>query len=569
MTIESRRIAGLALPFLLFVVPSGLTAQAVTPTLPGSNIKHILLVSIDGMHALDFSNCAQGIASINSGKPYCPNLAQLQTTGVTYTAASTTKPSDSFPGLLSEITGGTTRSVGVFYDVSYDRSLAPPTVTTPYGVPGGPCPGAVGTIVEYDESIEYDYTQLFGGGGINPKYLPRDPNTCAPIYPHTYVRVNTVFNVIHSSGGYTAWSDKHYAYDIVNGHPGGGVDDLFTPEVNSNVIPLPTVKGCSPLPDPSPSVTDWTTSFQDIQCYDGLKVGAVLNWINGLTSTGQPKGRVPVLFGMNFQAVSVGQKLVENGVAGGYMDSTGTPTPQLLSEIQFVDTSIGQFVANLKSAGLWNSTLIIITAKHGQSPIDPNRTFRIPGDDPTTNPPSVIIQNALGASSVVNADEDDVSMVWLANQAQTTAAVQALQANETEYGAGEIFSGNSLKLLYNDPLVDPRTPDIIVAPNVGVVYTGGKGKIAEHGGRAQDDTNVMLLVSNPAIAKPGTYNSPVFTTQIAPTILEALVLGPNNLDSVRAENTPDLPGFDIFSLAIPGGTLPYNFYYPPAPAPPQ
>lgn len=569
MTLQSSKIAGLALPLLLFVAPSGLTAQAVTPVLPGSNIKHVMLISIDGMHALDFSNCAQGIAGINNGKPYCPNLAQLQTTGITYTAASTTKPSDSFPGLLSEITGGTTRSVGVFYDVSYDRSLAPPTVTTPYGVPGGPCPGAVGTIVEYDESIEYDYTQLFGGGGINPKYLPRDPNTCAPIYPHTYVRVNTVFNVIHSSGGYTAWSDKHYAYDIVNGHPGGAVDDLFTPEVNSNVIPLPSVKGCNPLPDPSPSVTDWTTSFQDIQCYDALKVNAVVNWINGLTSTGQPKGPVPVLFGMNFQAVSVGQKLVENGVAGGYMDSTGTPTPQLLSEIQFVDTSIGAFVANLKSAGLTNSTLIIITAKHGQSPIDPKRTLRIPADDPSTNPPSVIIQNALGASSVVNADEDDVSMVWLADQTKTSAAVQALQANETEYGAGEIFSGNSLKLLYNDPLVDPRTPDIIVAPNVGVVYTGGKGKISEHGGRAQDDVNVMLLVSNPAITKPVTYNSPVFTTQVAPTILEALVIGPNNLDSVRAENTPSLPGFDIFSIAIPGGTLPYNFYYPPSPAQPE
>jgi hypothetical protein len=561
MTTRLSTIARLTLPILLSIAPSGLTAQ--TPTLPGSNVKHVMLISIDGMHALDFANCSQGIASINGGKPYCPNLAQLQTTGVTYTAASTTKPSDSFPGLLSEITGGTPRSVGVYYDVSYDRSLAPPTVTTPYGVPGGPCPGPVGTIVELDESITYDYTQLFGGGGINPNYLPRDPNTCMPVYPHSYVRVNTVFNVIKSSGGYTAWSDKHFAYDIVNGHPGGGVDDLYTPEVNSNAVPLSWVPGCSPLPDTNPNVGDWTTSFQDIQCYDSTKVIAVLNWINGKSSSGQPTGRVPTIFGMNFQAVSVGQKLVENGVPGGYMDSTGTPTPQLLSEIQFVDTSIGSFVAAIKSAGLWNSTLIIITAKHGQSPIDPNRTFRIPADDASTNPPSVIIQNALGASSVVNADEDDVSMVWLANQTQTAAAVQALQANETEYGAGEIFSGNSLKLLYNDPLIDPRTPDIIVAPNVGVVYTGGKKKISEHGGRAQDDTNVMLLVSSPYFTKPVTYNSPVFTTQIAPTILEALVIGPNNLESVRAENTSSLPGFDIFSIAIPGGTLPYNFYYYP------
>ncbi|MGA7411021.1 MAG: alkaline phosphatase family protein [Bryobacteraceae bacterium] len=556
-------IAGLALPFLLSIAPSSLTAQSVAPVLPGSNIKNVMLISIDGMHALDFANCAQGIPGANGGKPYCPSLAQLQTMGVNYTNASTTKPSDSFPGLLSELTGGTPRSVGVYYDVSYDRSLAPPKVTTPYGVPGGPCPGPVGTIVELDESITYDYTKLNGGGGINPDYLPRDPNTCMPVYPHQYVRVNTIFDVIKSNGGYTAWSDKHFAYDIVNGHPGGGVDDLYTPEVNSYAVPLPSVTGCNPLPDPPPAGNDWTQSFQNIQCYDSLKVNAVLNWINGLTSSGQPKGQVPAIFGMNFQAVSVGQKLVENGVPGGYMDAGGTPTPKLLSEIQFVDTSIGKFVAALKSAGLTNSTLIIITAKHGQSPIDPKRTFRIPADDSTTNPPSVIIQNALGASSVVNADEDDVSMVWLADQTKTVAAVEALEANETEYGAGEIFYGNSLKLLYPDPLIDPRTPDIIVAPNVGVVYTGGKHKISEHGGRAQDDTNVMLLVSNPAFTKPVTYNSPVFTTQIAPTILEALVIGPNSLDSVRAENTQPLPGFDIFSIAIPGGTLPYNFYYHP------
>jgi len=521
-----------------------------------------MLISIDGMHALDFANCAQGIAGVNNGKPYCPSLAQLQANGVNYTAASTTKPSDSFPGLLSELTGGTPRTVGVYYDVSYDRSLAPPAVTTPYGVPSGPCPGPVGTIVELDESITYDYTKLNGGGGINPNYLPRDPKTCMPIYPHSYVRVNTIFDVIHSSGGYTAWSDKHFAYDIVNGNPGGGVDDLYTPEVNSYAVPLPSVTGCNPLPDPPPSGNDWTQSFQNIQCYDSLKVMAVLNWIGGMTSSGQPKGSVPAILGMNFQAVSVGQKLVENGVPGGYTDAGGTPTPQLLSEIQFVDTSIGKFVAALKSAGSYNSTLIIITAKHGQSPIDPKRTFRIPADDPSTNPPSVIIQNALGASSVVNADEDDVSMIWLADQTKTVAAVQALEANESEYGAGEIFYGNSLKLLYPDPLVDPRTPDIIVAPNVGVVYTGGHKKISEHGGRAQDDTNVMLLVSNPAFTTPVTYNSPVFTTQIAPTILEAFMLGPNNLDSVRWEGTQPLPGFDIFSIAIPGGQIPYNFYYP-------
>lgn len=47
----------------------------------------------------------------------------------------------------------------------------------------------------------------------------------------------------------------------------------------------------------------------------------------------------------------------------------------------------------------------------------------------------------------------------------------------------------SLALDSNDPTVDPRTPDIIVTPNVGVTYSGSKAKLSEHGGFAHDDTN--------------------------------------------------------------------------------
>jgi predicted AlkP superfamily pyrophosphatase or phosphodiesterase len=63
-------------------------------------IQHVLLISIDGMHAVDFINCAQGISGLNGGKPYCPNLAALAESGVNYLEASTSKPSDSFPGFL-------------------------------------------------------------------------------------------------------------------------------------------------------------------------------------------------------------------------------------------------------------------------------------------------------------------------------------------------------------------------------------------------------------------------------------------------------------------------------------
>jgi hypothetical protein len=88
---------------------------------------------------------------------------------------------------------------------------------------------------------------------------------------------------------------------------------------------------------------------------------------------------------------------------------------------------------------------------------------------------------------------------------------------------------------------DPRAPDIIVQPNVGVVYTGSSKKQAELGGFAHDDTNVMMLLSNPRFTQ-STVTSFVETMQVAPTILEALGLDPNRLDAVRKEGTPALPG---------------------------
>ena len=81
-------------------------------------IQHVLLISIDGMHAVDFINCANGISGVNGGKPYCPYLAQLTGSGINYLGASTSKPSDSFPGLMSIMTGGSPRTFGAFYDVA-------------------------------------------------------------------------------------------------------------------------------------------------------------------------------------------------------------------------------------------------------------------------------------------------------------------------------------------------------------------------------------------------------------------------------------------------------------------
>ena len=96
----------------------------------GHPLRHVLLISIDGMHAVDFLNCSKG--------GYCPNLAALAVTGVNYLNTSTSKPSDSFPGLMALMTGGSPRTYGAFYDVAYDRSLDPPALTTGNGVAGDP-----------------------------------------------------------------------------------------------------------------------------------------------------------------------------------------------------------------------------------------------------------------------------------------------------------------------------------------------------------------------------------------------------------------------------------------------
>lgn len=552
----------------------------------GQPMHHVLLISIDGMHALDFINCSKGISGANGGEPYCPNLAALGEDGINYLDTSTSKPSDSFPGLMALVTGGSPRTVGAFYDVAYDRFLAPPTTTTGNGVAGGTCtPGvANGTTTEYDEGIDIDQTQLNGGapagadGGIlsiDPAKLIRDPsNDCAPVYPWNFVRTNTIFGVVHAAGGYTAWSDKHPSYSAVSG-PGFGnnLDDYYSPEINSTVVALPGVTtpagmSCAPIPDTSSGATAaWTDSFKNIQCYDTLKVNAVVNEIDGKTHNGAASAPTPELFGMNFQAVSVGQKLIEKGlspkVTGGYLDAQGTPTESLLSEIEFVDASIGEMVTALKSRGLLDSTLIVISAKHGQSPIDSSRYLGIStvASDPITTSPATILEKCLPFSespanaSGIGPTEDDVSLVWLSNQCTTESAVNMLEtqspATSNIAGIGEIFSGPAITQLFNAPGLppsgDPRTPDILTTPNIGVTYSGSSKKLAEHGGFAHDDVNVMLLLSNPSF-EPKTVTSPVETLQIAPTILQALGLDPYQLQAVQKEGTQVLPavqfGFD-------------------------
>lgn len=515
-------------------------------------IKHVLLLSIDGLHAVDLANCVTGGT--------CPHLTQLGQSGITYTNAATTKPSDSFPGMIAQVTGATPKSTGVFYDDSYDRTLFAPS-----GGSAG-CTGGPGAEIQYFEFVDKDLHSIAGGvpaslignstTAIDPANLPGKLTNghCVPLWPHDFIRTNSIFQIIHQHHLRTAWSDKHPAYDILNGndpdnqpHNAGGtnIDDFFAPEINSDLSQqnLDLVKSqlganfsTAPEPTTDPNCpgpncgSDFTSTVPGVEWYDGIKVRAVLNEIRGFDHTGKHQVGTPAIFGMNFQSVSVGQKLT----AAGYVDSRGTPTAGLADAIAFVDKSVGQMVEALQDRHLSNDTLIIISAKHGQSPIDPHKTHKIA---------QAQLAAAVGPALAFDV-ADDVALIWLQDQSATKAIVDNLSANhsaESDLSIGEILSAEALKLRFQDPLHDSRSPDIIVTPNVGVIYSLSKKKIAEHGGFAEDDVHVALIVSNPHI-EGDTINTGVQTTQIAPTILRALGLDPQELDGVRLEGTEALPG---------------------------
>jgi hypothetical protein len=524
----NRKILGAAVGVCMFM---GLQAHADSDDgLLGSRrqVKHVLLISVDGLHALDLSNY---VATHPDS-----SLADLSRHGVTYTNNATSSPSDSFPGLASLVTGGSPVTSGLWYDDTYNRVLSPPAQTDGLGNPGGSCPGKIGTNVAWDEAVDVDLTRLDGGGGLNQKFLVRDPNNgCRTILPHEYLRVNTIFEVVRASGGRTAWTDKHPSYEWTNGPSGKGVEDFYGPEINSIPVPLPQFAGCAPVPFADPTPDDgWTNSFDDIKCYDLLHVQAVINQIDGYNHDRTHKVGVPTLFGTNFQAVSVGEKLAVDpvtGLKGGYTDVLGTPSQALAGELDFIDQSIGRFVKELKAQRLYDSTLIIVSAKHGQSPIDGTRRRGIGGGQPAAT---------IGTADAFDIS-DDGSLIWLTDPSLAPSVVATLSkpANQQTLGIQEIFAGQSLRNKFNNPGADPRTPDIILKVNTGVIFTGGT-KLAEHGGVNEDDVHTALLLSLEGMDR-AVVKSAVSNQQVAPTIIQALGLDPNDLEAVRREQIHVLP----------------------------
>ena len=516
---------------------------------PVSRSRHALLISVDGLHESDL------VWYVNHHPDSA--MASLVSNGVDFANAKTPFPSDSFPGMVALVTGGNPSTTGVYYDDSWNRALLPAGTTKCAGV-------APGAEVTYFEQLDKDVTALDAGQGlpglpdgilqmtgnpktvIDPAQLPVDPATCTPVYPHQYLRANTVFEVARTAGLRTAWSDKHPAYEILNGPSGTGVQDLFTPEINSDA-PTPGSPG------------DWTSDNGLTRRYDGYKVQAVLNEINGLDHSGTTRVGTPAIFGMNFQSVSTAEKLpTSGGQAGGYLSDGVTPGPVLSGALDFVDQQLGAMVTALRDRHLDRTTQIILTAKHGQSPQNPLALTRIP-DGPIIDALNAAWTAAHpGAPDLVAFSiDDDAMLMWLNDHtpAASTFAKDFLLAHSgvgnditgapkpyTSSGLETAYAGAAAADFMGVPVSDSRVPDIIGLAQYGTVFTGKKGKIAEHGGANPQDSWVPLLVSGAGVGVPGTVvHDPVETTRVAPTILRFLRLDPNALTAVQVEHTAALP----------------------------
>ncbi len=568
-----RLIRGGALAVGLCAVTGGASYGSTTGhSAPGREtpVGHVLLLSVDGLHQSDLRWWVRTHPA--------SALALLARVGTQYTDAVTPVPSDSFPGLVAPVTGGIPKTTGIYYDDSYNRSLlAPGSACTPGQATG------LGTEVNFAENLDQNPDSIDAGFGIPNLYpglpasvlglpgdvptieqrmidraqLPIDPAACAPVYPRQYLRVNTIFQVAHDAGLRTAWSDKHPAYEILAGPDGTNVDDLFTPEVNSSATDPSLPAGAGP---------DWTQNNQDTQFYDAIKVRSVLNEIDGLDHSGAHAVGVPAILGMNFQSVSTAEKLPSSplggvAAAGGYVFEHGrwVPGPVLQDALGFVDRQVGRMLAEIAHRHLLGTTAVIVSAKHGQSPIQTTALKRI-DDGNVIDALNAAWQAHTGTTGnlVAFSIDDDAMYMWLADR--SPAALQFARTFLLHYSqpasahVATDYDGNAIGFtasglanvlhgpaFFGVPASDRRVPDLVGVVQHGVVYTGGTGKIAEHGGADPQDRHVPLIVAAPGGGWGGVVTTPVETTEIAPTILELLGLDPNSLQAVQAEGTPVLP----------------------------
>ncbi|KAK4553251.1 hypothetical protein LTR86_009781 [Recurvomyces mirabilis] len=465
----------------------------VTGAYSHGQYKSVAMLSFDGLHQFDLVNYV-------AKYPNSTWATVILKNGIMFENARASSPSDSFPATAALFAGASPRTSGIWWDDGYDRSLYPP---------GSNCNGPIGTETNWDESNDLDNTLTSGGGALNVSHFPMQKTSwgsCVPVYPHNFIRVNTVFEVGRGNGLVTAYADKHLTYEFLNGPSGVGLSQVYTPEI---------------------AAANNTLAGQ--QAWDDLHWSALRNWTlgNWANGTKNPDG-APSMYGANFQAITWAQ------TNAGYTDVVGAaPNKSLELALQYADQRLGTFINDLRASGQLESTLLLLGSKQGQGPINAKNETVFPDTHLTQSLEAAGIPVALTTA-------DDGGIMWLQNQSQILDAKANLLANAS-LGVSYVLAGDEVQQAgFGSPWLDPRVPDLVIGAKIGYLWASSP-RFEDHGGYAPQDLNVPLVAYNPRL-DPTNISTVVSNRQVASTMLQALGLPLAQLDGYRLEGTPVLPG---------------------------
>ena len=293
---------------------------------------------------------------------------------------------------------------------------------------------------------------------------------------------------------------------------------------------------------------------------------------------------------MNFQVVSTAEKLKSSpavligpneqgkytegpSLPGGYVTVNGlqVPGPLLQSALDYVNNALQRMADTIQADGEAGSTAIILTAKHGQSPLNNNQLQRI--DDG----PIIAGVNAAWASSirsnptlVVQEADDDGLLWWLSDRSQaatdfvknylwthTAAAVNYAGQTITVQHSGlrEIFAGQQSAHFFGVPNSDPHHPDVFGdLAGRHDLHDRLEDRRTRRRQPGRPGRSAHRLRAGHRPAWPVSHR--VETTQVAPTILKLLGLSPSSLQAVQLEGTQVLPGLVTAPSNRAAGRLP-------------
>ncbi|RHZ59214.1 hypothetical protein CDV55_103702 [Aspergillus turcosus] len=472
--------------------PEPLDGQWTPPSHVYSNgpYKQVVYLSFDGMHQTDLVEYIEMFPN--------STFASVVKNSIVFNNAKASKPSDSFPATIAPFTGASARVSGVYWQVTWAKDLYPPSSN---------CSGPIGSVADWSQVIDYNASSITGGNAFNLSALPMKLNSwgvCEPLFPHDYLRVNTVFEVGRANGLNTAYFDKHPGYEFVNGPSGLGLTQGYFPE-NAAVA----------------STLEAQLAWDDLH-WSALANVTAGHYVNGTGSIDFS------IIGSNFNSITWAQSS-----GGGYSNCStlANPifSPNLTAAFHAADAKLGAFIKQLEAAGKLESTLLILSSKQGQSPVDESTLTLI---DPQ------LVINATGVNvSLLTAS--DTGLIWLENGQDAVTAKNNLLAKAEELNIVNVLAGDEVwEYGFGNPRLDPRAPDVVILAKDGTLYESGATE--DHGGWFPDDLDVPLVLYNPTFTHAN-ISLEVRTTQIASTILAALGLPLAQLDGWRMEGSPVLP----------------------------